>query len=231
MINAEEILKKLNSVVIVKNDNQIVYTNKSVNMELLRGNRNSSKQIIGSDGLEYEIVVYYPKYIKEYDSVTGLYSKGTFDFEAKNYYENSVINNEEFCVIFMDLDNFKKINDTYGHLNADKILRIVGKIIRNNVRSTDLCARFGGDEFVVLLKAASEEIAIKITEKIKEEISMINAEFNNSSTETIVSSSFGIASSNISNSLDAVLNAADSALYKAKENKGTIEIYEKSKEK
>ena len=230
MIGSYEILKNLDSIIIVKRDNQIVYTNTNVDISKLQDGRATSKSVIARDGNKYEIIVYPSVDIKHYDSLTGLYSKGTFEREATNYYNTTLSSKEQFCVVFMDLDNFKKINDTFGHLNADKILKIIGTCIKKNIRVTDLCTRFGGDEFIILLKSANEDVTIRIVEEIRKKINMINNEFQQSMDNVTISVSFGIAHSSTGDNFEQVLNNADMALYKAKENKGSIEIFEGGKQ-
>lgn len=229
MINSDEILQNLGSIVIVKKNDEIVYTNTSIDLSCLKKNRGASKIVKANDGLEYEIITYPSPQIKHYDSLTGLYSKGTFIAEANIYYNSTLSSGEQFCTVFMDLDNFKLINNTYGHLTADKILKIVGNCIKKNIRSTDLCSRFGGDEFVILLKSASEDVSLRIVEAIKKRIISVNEELDCVTNELKIGASFGIASSKTGSSLESIINNSDMALYIAKQNRGSIKIFDRGR--
>lgn len=221
MLSDSEILRNLPHVILVKNQlGEVVYTN-STSLDNCANNRAIKRQITGQDGKTYELCIYPSLEEKHYDNLTGLYTKGTFERELEHFYST---NEEEFCIVFADLDNFKLTNDTYGHLTADKILKLVANIIKKNVRTTDFASRFGGDEFVIVLKGISTELAKEKIDKIKEDISELNKSFNISKNQLQISSSFGISSSIGKDSAFDVMECADKALYKAKESKNSIAV-------
>jgi diguanylate cyclase (GGDEF)-like protein len=130
-----------------------------------------------------------------------------------------------FAAIF-DLDFFKRVNDTYGHLAGDEILRLVARAVKNTVRSYDILGRYGGEEFVVLMADSDETIAVMMANRIRENVSSIVCEYG----ENIITitCSIGIAEGSAELSLDEILNNADTALYQAKENgRNRTEIYRK----
>jgi diguanylate cyclase (GGDEF)-like protein len=149
-----------------------------------------------------------------FDHLTGLY-------RPKHFYEIIDKNLKELkkaAVISLDFDNFKEVNDTYGHLVGDRALEIAGKIIRKNLRATDFACRMGGDEFLVFLPNADEEKAKKIAERI-----ILHFQSNPLNIEGFsirLSLSCGIAIfPKDGNEKEALLSASDRALYLSK-NKG-----------
>jgi GGDEF domain-containing protein len=87
----------------------------------------------------------------KFDSLTGLYSRGYFDSALEREFSRAKRYNTDLSVLFFDLDNFKKINDTFGHAAGDRVLKNVGRIIREEIRSEDTAARYGGEEFSKLV--------------------------------------------------------------------------------
>lgn len=104
------------------------------------------------------------------DEVTGLYNRNYLEFIKR---EALPINMDKYLsLILIDVDNLKMLNDTYGHLAGDKVIRIVGQAIKKGIRQKDLGIRFGGDEFIILLptkdKMATEKVVTRIRETIHE---------------------------------------------------------------
>lgn len=143
-----------------------------------------------------------------------------------------------FSVLFIDLDHFKSVNDTYGHQTGDDLLRIVGKILTTRLRAVDVCARFGGDEFVILLPETNVDEAKIVANKIIREFDAAWEEmYARLLAETQrpiqpsrrVGLSFGIAVSPETGdtSPDELLRKADQALYQTKESgKGRLTVSE-----
>ena len=148
------------------------------------------------------------------DEITGLYNKRFFEFLIDKY-ENS---DYEIGILFIDLDNFKEINDKYGHYMGDVILKKVGEIIKNSIRDIDYAFRYGGDEFVILLFTSKDVLKI-VSKRIFEKINSI--EVNGIK----VSASMGAAHYKTdADSLKEVIKIADEKLYKAKKEKGELVI-------
>ena len=104
------------------------------------------------------------------DYLTGLYNHKSFYLTIKNFeqYENGKY--KSLCMALIDIDNFKNINDTYGHLAGDKILSNLAKIMKKKVRETDFLARYGGEEFVIVLPGISLKQAEKICERLRKTV-------------------------------------------------------------
>jgi diguanylate cyclase (GGDEF)-like protein len=115
-----------------------------------------------------------------------------------------------------DIDNFKDINDTYGHLTGDKVLKEVAKIIRESIRSTDIAGRYGGDEFVILLPETPLSDALVVAEKIRRKFSRHPIQVNDKSFNVTLSIGITAFRKKVESPL-SLLDEADKALYLAKE--------------
>ncbi len=117
-------------------------------------------------------------------------------------------------VVMLDLDHFKMVNDTFGHLGGDMALQRVGKILRRMIRSGDVVCRFGGEEFVVFLREASvadaQDLAQRIRARIADQKIVVDGQ------QIRVTASFGIAMTDAAGELEKALRLADAALYAAK---------------
>lgn len=110
------------------------------------------------------------RFLATIDSLSGLYNRAEFMNLAKREFDKAKSNNEELSLLIMDLDNFKNINDTYGHAAGDEVIREFGRIIKTSFRKTDITGRIGGEEFAVVLKNASLEEAKKVAEKFRKTV-------------------------------------------------------------
>jgi len=126
---------------------------------------------------------------------------------------------DDVSVLFIDLDNFKKINDAYGHEVGDTVLVSVAAVLGRSIRGIDRVGRWGGEEFVVMLPGASEEDAF---EKAKILLKSIQAISSGSGSPTNVSASIGVASISQANpeTVEQLIDMADRAMYEAKHNRG-----------
>ncbi|MEP7162946.1 MAG: sensor domain-containing diguanylate cyclase [Candidatus Moraniibacteriota bacterium] len=163
-----------------------------------------------------------------HDTLTGLPNRKLMNDSFSETLKEAKKNSEQFAILFIDLDAFKKINDTKGHEMGDLLLAEIARRLAGSVRQEDMVARFGGDEFIIILKKvkAAEKIAQKIS------LSMISpVEINGK--EMRVSISIGIALYPQDGKTARVLiSAADKALYKAKECGGNgYKFYGKIREK
>lgn len=146
------------------------------------------------------------------DGLTGLYTHRYFKerlAEACKEYERT---RKPFSLIMIDTDNFKNYNDTLGHPEGDKLLKAIATIIKKYCRDTDIVARYGGDEFAVVLKESDKENSVKVAERIRE--AFANAFMQN---KVRVTASLGVASfPEDASSMAEFLEAADKALYQSK---------------
>jgi diguanylate cyclase len=119
-----------------------------------------------------------------------------------------------FTVAMVDIDHFKRVNDTHGHDAGDRALCLVANILRSRVRATDICARFGGEEFVVLFCGADAFSSARVVEQVRGFLKECG--FNYKGQHVLLTASFGVAQLGDGESIDAALRRADKALYQAK---------------
>lgn len=150
------------------------------------------------------------------DPLTGLYNRRHFGQVLDRYFAEAARYTKDLACIMCDLDGYKKLNDTLGHQFGDKILQVTAKIITLNLRVMDVAARYGGDEFVILLPQASADLARTVGERIQSQFvfqmkSLVPSELT-------LTMSMGIASvqHNRPGNSDQLVALADEALYKAK---------------
>ncbi|MGB0205632.1 MAG: GGDEF domain-containing protein [Neptuniibacter sp.] len=150
------------------------------------------------------------------DPLTGLPNRAAYDEQIAQEYERWSRYKTDFSVAVCDLDFFKKVNDTYGHLAGDKVLRLVGKVISKNIRATDFACRFGGEEFVVMLPSSSVSDAVEAMDKVRQKLE--TSPFNFHGEPVNITMSFGVTEIKEGDSVDDLFARADQALYQAKEN-------------
>ena len=165
----------------------------------------------------------------KYDCLTGLLTRSTFDETFSREFARAKRYKTELSVLFLDLDDFKSVNDIFGHLAGDLVLKDVGQIIKNEIRTEDSAARYGGDEFVVILPQTGKMEGIILSERIRKKIEALNLKYENKKIQSTISG--GLASFSIDAQTEKdLLNYADRALYRAKEfGKNNIAVYSHNK--
>jgi diguanylate cyclase (GGDEF)-like protein len=151
------------------------------------------------------------------DAMTGVYNRAYLDQVLAREFEHSSRHKWPLSVAFADLDNFKSVNDRFGHQAGDRILQATARILRGNTRETDLIARYGGEEFVVVLPATDADTARSICERIV--TAFQNTAHVIGSEHARVTISIGCATHGTQISFPSVaefVKAADQALYTAK---------------
>jgi diguanylate cyclase (GGDEF)-like protein len=149
------------------------------------------------------------------DSLTGLYNRSKLDAILSDQLARFRRTQREFTLLMMDIDHFKTLNDTYGHLAGDEVLAAVAKILVQSIRSIDYAARYGGDEFIIILVETSAEQAMKTAERICDQVE--GMVYNIDSSSIAVTVSIGIVQCQPGEETPtAVLSRADRALYEAK---------------
>jgi len=149
-------------------------------------------------------------HIATHDQKTGLYNhvffRDVFALELDKAKRGKLLG-----LIVVDIDHFKKVNDAYGHLTADKILERVARVLEKEVRKYDIVARFGGEEFFIMLPAASLNVAKRIAERVRKAVFS-----DNNLKKYKISISLGVAEYGARDNLDRISKRADKALYRAK---------------
>ncbi len=150
------------------------------------------------------------------DELTRIYNYRFFQLMLEKEWDRAERYSRELSCILFDIDNFKRINDLYGHLVGDKILRELAELISRSVRRSDYLARYGGEEFVILLPDSNLHNCIKIAEKLRKLIE--DHSFYHAEQPLKLTISLGVTSNEVpqANSPDALVELVDKALYKAK---------------
>ena len=104
------------------------------------------------------------------DPVTGLFNRRHFEARLTAEVERTRRQEQDLALLMIDIDDFKRVNDTRGHLEGDRTLRDVGDLLCQGVRIFDICARFGGEEFAIVMPGASESVAMHVAERIRSRI-------------------------------------------------------------
>ncbi len=219
-------------IVLEKDGSYKIYGNINLNESILEKIKEKNCGLLEIDGVYYcifrkgnkivlnrfECITDILKEYEEkaiYDPLTGCFNKGETQTFLKKLLANYIrYRKEPFSIIMIDVDFFKKINDTYGHLAGDYILKEIANIIKNNIRESDICGRFGGEEFIIILPNTKLAGAIKTAERLREAIEKHKFRFERKDIK--VTASFGVTSSGINDSIESLISRADEALYEAK---------------
>ncbi len=157
------------------------------------------------------------------DPLTKLYNKRALLKDLDNILNFGKDKNLDLSLIMFDLDDFKAVNDTFGHIAGDKTLIYVGKVLKNALRSEVKTYRFGGEEFVVLLNRIETKEAKKIAERILKTIGESKLIYKNNTIQITISG--GITAHKENDTIDSIIERADEALYRAKKfGKNRVEI-------
>jgi diguanylate cyclase len=152
------------------------------------------------------------------DSMTGIFNRKAFDRQIAELVERNTVAKFPFSLLMLDIDNFKSINDTYGHQTGDRIIMAVVNKCRQNIRGEDFFARYGGEEFVIILPGASLRNAVKKANYICKAVASTRYRLSDSKDEQTlkVTMSVGVSCHQKADTVDSVIKRADKALYAAK---------------
>lgn len=154
------------------------------------------------------------KLLGRIDPLTTVYSRDYWWKKARAALHQHRTVKEQTCLLVIDIDRFKSVNDLYGHIVGDEVLKMIGLAIRNSLRSNDIAGRYGGDEFTVLCKHTTAKEAYSVAMRICEKIAQIRIR---EYPQLQISASIGVAAADDSfGSVTEWIKAADSALYSAK---------------
>lgn len=157
------------------------------------------------------------------DKLTGLGNRQAFDISLKNILSSRTRTKEDVSLMMIDFDNFKSINDTFGHIVGDEVIRKSSSFIKSMLRSSDIMCRWGGEEFAVIMPSCTIVNAKVIAEKIRD--SVMDEIFVGQDIKRKMTISIGISVAKDNEDTDEILRRADYALYQAKENgRNRIEI-------
>jgi diguanylate cyclase (GGDEF)-like protein len=150
--------------------------------------------------------------VAQTDALTGLLNRGAFEESLRRELTRSQAQGSHFGLMLVDVDYFKQVNDEHGHLTGDDVLRRIGGTLRAGIRPADLLARFGGEEFVIVLHGAGPAQAEEVAERLRADIEALT----NLPGGVRLTASFGVAVSEADDLVSSLLVRADEALYRSK---------------
>jgi diguanylate cyclase (GGDEF)-like protein/PAS domain S-box-containing protein len=151
------------------------------------------------------------------DSLSGCLNRRAFFIKSTQYLTVSMREDKSLACIMMDIDEFKSVNDTYGHIVGDQVIRYIAHILKGTVKGDDIVCRYGGEEFCILLPNCNIEDAAALAEKIRTKIAEESVQDIAQAPDLRVSASFGVSDAILgASSIEELLAQADRALYKAK---------------
>lgn len=152
------------------------------------------------------------------DEKTGLANFRAFQRKLRENWQLAERYSNKLSLVLLDIDHFKRVNDTFGHLVGDLVLHEFGMLVAGGARGTDVAARYGGEEFAVILPQTDSEMALRVAERIRRAVEAFV--FNEEANPTRITVSAGVATYSTGSSIDsmdALIRAADVALYQAKD--------------
>ncbi|MEW8525937.1 MAG: GGDEF domain-containing protein, partial [Candidatus Thiodiazotropha endolucinida] len=151
------------------------------------------------------------QYIAETDRLTQVYNRTKFDEELKKQIAWASLANQNFGLIMLDLDHFKDVNDNHGHDTGDKVLKRTVELLHNRIRKSDILARWGGEEFMIIAPQIQQDDMFTMIESLREAIAGIDHEHVGT-----VTASFGATLLTPNDNIQSLLKRVDMALYRSK---------------
>lgn len=151
------------------------------------------------------------------DELSGIANRRAFDESFESFFANFVQRKERFGVLLADIDHFKRVNDACGHGAGDQVIRRIGAILKQSVRSSDKVARIGGDEFAILLKGPGKDDFRVFAARLRSTIAQTNFGIGDDHSLTSITISVGVAVVQSDDTKQTLLDRADKALYRSKE--------------
>lgn len=186
----------------------------------------SGKVKIFRDITEMQLRTNYLKMQASFDELSGLMNRRAFTNSCQTSLNSGILSHDRYFLYMMDLDFFKKINDTYGHIGGDCIIEGFGDLLKQSFQGNDLSGRLGGEEFAVFLNAENQSAAYDRAEQFRKSVEAWHVMFQNHSLNVTVS--IGIAEACQHDNIHDLLNKADKALYQSKETgRNRSSIYDK----
>ena len=193
--------------------------------ELVIANANLRKEIDERRKLQDKL-----NFLSSYDFVTRMFNRTSMENELKNVLDLALIKNSNYYFLFIDLDQFKVINDTCGHIAGDELLRQIADLLRNLFSKDDIIARLGGDEFAVLFSIDSLEHAIRRTSAVKEAIESYRFEWGDEAFKHSLSAALVELDESI-DSVSHLMSVAERTCYESKRKGGSeVSVYNYSKQ-
>ena len=210
----------------------VLNLNESENASFIKNSLNNILNMADFISLSIGNAILYEqaKKVAVTDALTGIANRSNMEMALTNEFERSKRYNAPLAVIFLDIDNFKGVNDTYGHQKGDEVLVAIASLLQKFCRTNDVAARYGGEEFLMLLPHSNAQGAFKIAERVREEVMKINFFWNESPFSVTVSCGVTELNKDFMKDTEQLVAAGDQALYDAKNggrNKSVIGYGEK----
>lgn len=156
-------------------------------------------------------------HLSQTDSLTELFNRGHWEEEFQREHKRCLRSNNPSSLVMFDIDHFKNVNDSYGHPAGDEVIRTLASIVRQTVRETDICGRYGGEEFTILLIDTDAQSAALFTERLRKKVDELIVKTDDHEIKFTISSGIAEYSANFKKHGEWI-EAADKALYHSKEN-------------
>jgi len=201
---------------VIKSDETIAELVAKVLGEMVHSNQSLQSKLDAAEGRLLEQAVEIESHISRSltDALTGLPNRREFNQRLEERMAAWNRRREPFSLLLVDVDHFKKLNDQYGHLAGDQVLAGIGSALKSAIRREDAVARFGGEEFALLLPSAQLDQAAVVARKIRDAVTHTKVAYNEH--EIAATVSIGIAMIQPNETPEALIHRADSALYAAK---------------
>lgn len=160
------------------------------------------------------------------DSLSGVGNRKAFDESLRFMLSKSQRKRESFALLLIDVDHFKWINDTHGHQSGDQVVQRLGNTLKSAIRPGDHIARYGGDEFGILLEGVDVHVGAMVAQRIRDKVEHCNFDVGLNDARVAVTLSMGMAVSAHTDTSETLLSKADAALYRSKEaGRNRLSIY------
>jgi two-component system cell cycle response regulator len=156
------------------------------------------------------------KHIAIYDTLTGLYNRRHFEERLGVEAQKSFFSNTPLSLVMVDIDHFKKVNDTFGHTEGDQVLCMISSLLKSSVRKKDTVSRYGGEEFILILPEAGLDESFVIAERIRRLVEKSPFEVGKAQVNLTLSMGISNFPSHRAKSKEELVKMADQALYDAK---------------
>ncbi len=156
------------------------------------------------------------EYSAHHDNLTGVYNRQFFESVAKKSVEHTGRRGDSSCIMFIDIDHFKNVNDQYGHIAGDSVIEHIAQTVKSSIRKSDLICRWGGEEFCVILPDTLQHDAVELSEQVCQAVRDTHIQFEDTSIKVTVS--IGVTQRIAVESFEDCLQRTDEALYTAKNN-------------